>query len=82
MLHGGESCDLNDGVHRMLCRYSDKTSKENLSHFSYYQTDFHKTKRTHLLIIPSKRSSQSYLAACSSFPHKFEQILFSVFRFC
>ena len=34
VLHGGESCDLNDGVHRMSCRYSDKTSKENLSHFS------------------------------------------------
>ena len=31
--HGGESRDLNDRVHGISCRYSDKTSKQNLSHF-------------------------------------------------
>ena len=29
--HGGELRDLNDSVHGILCRYSDKTSKINLS---------------------------------------------------
>ena len=33
-IHGGESRDLNDRVHGISCRYSDKTSKQNLSHFS------------------------------------------------
>ena len=32
--HGAESRDLNDRVHGILCRYSDKTSKQNLSHCS------------------------------------------------
>ena len=31
--HGGESRDLNDRVHGISCRYSDTTSKQNLSHF-------------------------------------------------
>ena len=31
---GGESRDLNDRVQGISCRYSDKTSKQNLSHFS------------------------------------------------
>ena len=39
-------------------------------------------KRTYLLIIQSKRSSRSYSTICSCFPHKSEQILFSVFRLC
>ena len=26
--HGGESCDLNDRVHGISCRYSNKTSKQ------------------------------------------------------
>ena len=39
-------------------------------------------KSTYLLIIRSKDSSQSYSTMCSSFPHKSEQILFSVFRLC
>ena len=30
---GGESRGLNDRVHGISCRYSDKTSKQNLSHF-------------------------------------------------
>ena len=41
-----------------------------------------KTKRTYLLIIRSKCSSQRYSTMCSSFPHKSEQILFSVFQLC
>ena len=32
--HGGESCGLNDRVHGISCRYSDKTSKQHLSYFS------------------------------------------------
>ena len=80
--HGGESRDLNDRVHGISCRYSDNTNKQTLSYFSLYPTDFHKTKRTYLLIIRSKRSSESYSTMCSSFLHKSEQTLFSVFRLC
>ena len=34
LIHGGESGGLNDRVHGISCRYSDKTSKQNLSQFS------------------------------------------------
>ena len=55
MFYGGESRDLNDRVHGISCRYSDKTSKQTYpAHFSEYPADFHKTKRTYLLIIRSK----------------------------
>ena len=76
LYHGGESRDLNDRVHGISCRYSDNTNKQTQSYFSLYPTDFHKTKRTYLLIIRSKRSSESYSTMCSSFPHKSEQTLF------
>ena len=59
----------NDRVHGISCRYSDKTTKHILSHFSYYPTDFHETKRTYLLIIRSKRSPQSYFTVCYDGPN-------------
>ena len=34
LCHGGESRDLNDGVHGISCGYSDRTNYQNLSHFS------------------------------------------------
>ena len=40
--HGGESRDLNDKVHRILCRYSDKTSKRTYHTFLNTQQIFKK----------------------------------------
>ena len=74
---GGESRDLNDRVHGNSCRYSDKKQVNKLITLFLTPNRF-----SYLLIIQSKRSSQSYSTMCRSFPHKSEQILFSVFRLC
>ena len=79
--HGGESRDLNDRVHGISCRYY-KTSKQTYHNLLSTQHTFQKTKRTYHLIIRIKRSSPRYSTICSGFPHKSEQISFSVFRLC
>ena len=38
--NGGESCDLNDRVHGISCRYSDKTSKQTYHTFLNTQRIF------------------------------------------
>ena len=65
----------------MSCRYSDKIGKQTYHTFLNTQP-ISITKRTYLIIIRSKRSSQSYSTICNSFSHKSEEILFSVFRLC
>ena len=79
--HDGESHDLNYRVHGISCRYSNKTSKQNLSHFSLYPTNFHKTKRAYLLIIRSKCSSQNDSTVCSSFHTSPNNYCFQYFDF-
>ena len=79
--HGGESRDLNDRVHGISCRYSDKNVNKLITLF-LLPNRFSSNKHTYLLLIRSKHSSQSYYSICSCFPQKSEPILFSVFRLC
>ena len=59
-IQGRESRGLNDGVHGILCRYSDKTGKK-INHISTNTYSiFHAIKCTYLLIIQGKHSSKCF----------------------
>ena len=73
---------MNDRVHGISCRLSDKTGKEIGHIFLNIKSVFMQKKCTYIPIISGKYSSENCSTMCRSFSLKSEQILFSVFRLC
>ena len=83
--HGGESRDLNDRVHGISCRYSDKASKQTYHAFLFTQPIFTKQSIHTSLLFEANvhlKVTPQYAVVFHSISNKYCFRLFSVFRLC